>query len=133
MSFGKNLWDFKDEVLTDYREIRRLASLDLFTAIVFETPVKRGVLRNNWFIAINAPNLAQTDEADPTGSNTISREEGNLVSNKLNIDIFLTNNLPYAERIEYEGYSGKAPEGMVRVNLARWDQMIASAKRKVGK
>ena len=32
--------------------------------------------------------------------------------------IFLTNNLPYAERIEYGGSRSSKPQGMVRVSVS---------------
>ena len=39
--------------------------------------------------------------------------------------VYLTNNLPYAARIEYDGWSHtKAPEGMVRKNVIRITQNL---------
>lgn len=44
--------------------------------------------------------------------------------------MFFTNNLPYAERIEYDGWSRfKAPQGMVRKNVVRWDDIVAAKAR----
>lgn len=34
-------------------------------------------------------------------------------------DIYFGNGKPYASRIEYEGYSKQAPNGMLRKNIAR--------------
>ena len=43
----------------------------------------------------------------------------------------LTNNMPYAYRIEFEGYSKtKAPEGMVRKNVARFRQLLQEEAQK---
>ena len=43
---------------------------------------------------------------------------------------YITNNLPYAERLEY-GYSQQAPAGMVRVTAARFRELLARAARGV--
>lgn len=44
--------------------------------------------------------------------------------------MYLRNNLPYAYRIEYEGWSKvKAPEGMVRRNVARFRRILNEAVR----
>jgi hypothetical protein len=36
---------------------------------------------------------------------------------------YITNNLPYAERLEY-GWSGQAPSGMIRLSLAEFEQVL---------
>ncbi|WP_162455859.1 hypothetical protein [Pseudoxanthomonas kalamensis] len=42
----------------------------------------------------------------------------------------MANNLPYANRIEYDGWSHtKAPAGMVRVSFARIRQIVSKAVR----
>ena len=46
--------------------------------------------------------------------------------------IFLTNNLPYGERIEYLGWSHiQKPEGMVRVSVSKFQNKLAKALSKV--
>jgi hypothetical protein len=45
--------------------------------------------------------------------------------------VFLTNSVPYAWAIEH-GHSGQAPQGMVRVNVARFKRLIAEQLRKEG-
>ena len=44
--------------------------------------------------------------------------------------ITLTNNLPYAQRLEY-GWSQQAPQGFVRVNVSRFQQLINEEANKV--
>ena len=41
---------------------------------------------------------------------------------------FFTNNLPYAAALE-NGHSGQAPGGMVRVTVARFQQIVLEAIR----
>ena len=43
---------------------------------------------------------------------------------------YMTNNLPYGERLEY-GWSSKAPSGMVRITLAEYDMIIQQEAQKL--
>jgi len=101
----------------------RGAAIAAFGMIIKESPVKLGGLRSNWF--------ASGSEGDNTISDVVISEEQaisnmtNKVSSLRDWSMFiLTNNLPYAERIEYEGWSDQAPAGVVRVSLARVAQNI---------
>ena len=46
---------------------------------------------------------------------------------------YLSNNLPYIRRLEYEGHSGQAPNGMVRVTMAKADKILKAQARKANK
>ena len=43
--------------------------------------------------------------------------------------IFITNSLPYAYRLEYDGWSRQAPAGMVRVTVVEFAQRFERAVR----
>lgn len=45
--------------------------------------------------------------------------------------LWLSNSLPYAYRIEYEGWSRQAPEGMVRRNVTRIKKIISGELNKL--
>lgn len=124
MSFESDLNNFQKKTLVKYLKVQRLSAFDLFSSIVLETPVDKGVLRNNWFAEIGNPNLDKIDAADPSGSQAISRIRTVLNGVDISKDIFFTNNLPYAIPIEFDGISQKAPQGMVRVNTIRWDSIV---------
>ena len=114
-----------------YVEVKRMSAFDVSSSIIMETPVKKGVLRNNWFVQIGSPSNETTDDGDKSGQQAIARINAELMGTTIVQDIYLTNNLPYAHRIEYDGHSGQAPEGMVRVNLLRWDSIVARNARRV--
>ena len=106
----------------DMAQLHKAIVLELFTSVILDTPVLEGRLRGNWLISSDSPETGQFDVLDPTGNQTTKKVE-DFVSN---IDVegdfvlFLANNLPYAYRIEHDGWSHtKAPEGMVRKNLIR--------------
>lgn len=87
--------------------------------IVFDTPVDKGMLINGWIPSKDSPNISYLPkETDRSGQKSISHLQS--LKFKLGDTLYLTNNLPYAERIEFEGWSKKAPQGMVRRNIVRW-------------
>lgn len=134
MSFGDDLKKFKEKALENHVKVKRASSFDLFSAITLGTPVDKGVLRNNWFVEMGP--LASTETTyrrAPVGTATINRIKVRLEQTTADEDITFVNNLPYAIPIEFDGYSGKAPEGMVRVNTARWEYIVGLNARKFNK
>ncbi|NTX09022.1 hypothetical protein, partial [Myxococcus sp. CA040A] len=49
-----------------------------------------------------------------------------LEDSKLGDTVYVTNNLPYARRLEF-GHSAQAPRGMVRVTVARLREILEGA------
>lgn len=128
MSFEAQVRKFGKTTLDRIDKVRRASALELFRLIIEETPVDNGVLRNNWRTQVNSPNVSEKDSADPSGAQALAEAAANL--GRLQDTVFFTNNLPYAERIEYDGWSRfKAPAGMVRKNVAKWDQIVAAKAR----
>ena len=130
MSFSADLKEFENLTQEKQVKVLRQSSLDVFSSIVLATPVLQGVLRNAWFVSMGAPSSKITDEPG-TPSAIISRIDRSLTRAKLGQDIYFTNNLPYAEPIEYDGHSAKAPNGMVRINTGRWDTIVANNTRAI--
>jgi hypothetical protein len=103
--------------------------IKLFGSVIKDTPVLSGRLRGNWEFTNGAPGGSVTDSTtDPTGkvvagvNAQVTEKDGKH---------FLTNSLPYVNRIEYEGHSStKAPEGMVRKNLVRIERLIKEQVRR---
>lgn len=129
MSFSTDLEEFKQRVLEQYKQVYRMSVFDLFSSIIVETPVDKGVLRNNWFAEIGSPNFSKVLDETTTEAEVISRMQTKVNGIQISDTTFFTNNMPYAERIEFDGWSGKAPQGMVRVNVARWDAIVDSYVR----
>lgn len=107
-------------------KIFKKSIIDLTSDIISDTPVDTGRLKNNWFPSVGAAS-EQTTEA--TANEAGDRAE-KCAQNELTLDktFYFTNNLPYAFRIEFEGWSKvKAPQGMVRRNAIRWKQIVKRA------
>lgn len=133
MSFTTDLQKFRKDTARKYTSVMRVSAFDLFSSIILDTPVDKGVLRNNWFAAISNGSAEITKIEDPSGQATISKIQSVLTGTDLAKPIFFTNNLPYALPIEFDGISGKAPEGMVRVNTLRWDKIVSANVRKANR
>lgn len=131
MSFAGDIARFNTKVQNEFVEVKKRAAFGLFSAIVMDTPVDKGVLRNNWQMQFNSSADNTLTEGDMSGSGVLSRLKVNLEGADPINSIYFTNNLSYARPIEYDGWSGKAPEGMLRVNLARWSQIVKLSVRKL--
>ncbi len=126
MRFNKRT---KDEMNRIYRGV----GIKLFTAVIRDTPVDTGRLRSNWQCTLDAPASGELDSADKSGSQAIGAVTDKVQSASMENVMILTNNLPYAGRIEYDGWSSvKAPEGMVRRNVERFRRLIAAEVRRKG-
>ena len=116
----------KAEAATD--AVVRKVTIDLFHDVVRRTPVDTGRLKANWQVSQNVPvsgTLTTTDKSGATTIAAITVGVGGAGS-----VTYLANNLPYAHRIEYDGWSHtKAPAGMVRVSMARVQQHVRAAAR----
>lgn len=87
------------------------------TSIIVESPVDTGRFAANWQYAFGAPELGSATigpfrgEAEKQGSvNWMTTEIGNL---QLGQTFFMTNNLPYAQRLE-DGWSAKSSKMVAR-------------------
>lgn len=110
--------------------VMRSVSLKLFSAIIKASPVDTGRFRGNWQTTGVTPATGLIAGVDPTGNKAVN-SAATFITNAPGWDTFtLTNNLPYAERLEY-GWSKQAPVGMVRVNIARFQQLINEESAKV--
>ena len=118
------LWTNKTD--DNIEKIRRAIVLSLFKSVILDTPVLEGRLRGDWQITSNDPASGEANIIDPDGNKSI-QNVSKFVKRmpKGEQDIYLTNNLPYAYKIEYGGHSSiKAPEGMVRKNIVRISENI---------
>lgn len=98
------------------RDARRY-TLDCANRIIRRTPFDTGILRGGWQPSINTP--INTEINRPDKNNSIVSAEIKLNSDRLVLgDIFyMSNNLPYAARIEYDGWSQQAVQGMMRISV----------------
>lgn len=125
MSLKSDLSKFTLETLNRADKERRAICSEVLTSVVMMTPVDTGRARGNWQVSANTAKYSEIDRTSKNWSSVVANELQNI--GKLGDTVHITNNLPYIERLEY-GYSGQAPEGMVRKTLARIRALIANRK-----
>jgi hypothetical protein len=148
--FSSQIADFAKKAKNSMDEQVRGITFALFSSVINSTPVgnrelwaanqarkERGLpplpkgyaggrLRNNWAVSIGAP--ADSPDAPPDPSGQASLEELSKIGGAGTVT-FMSNSLPYALPVEY-GHSKQSPAGMVRVNLARIEQIIDEVSNK---
>ena len=114
--FNKRIGKYKKAVL-----------LNLFGAVIRDTPVLTGRLRGNWTFTTGQPaDSFPTTTTDPT---PIVAAEVVATVKPEDAFYYLANSMSYASDIEYLGHSKvKAPEGMVRRNIVRIQSLIQSKR-----
>ncbi|WP_178124490.1 HK97 gp10 family phage protein [Spartinivicinus ruber] len=122
MSFSSDLGRFSVESLQAVERIIRAIKLELFSGVILDTPVDTGRARGNWQTSTGYP---KTSTVERFGANASLNEMRNNLGG-LDGTTYLTNNLPYIERLEF-GYSRQAPSGMLRKNFARINQIVQRA------
>ena len=112
--------------------------------IVKDTPVDTGRLKNNWYASNRAVGIRTNKKTDPSGKQSMKRVDKALARLKSGQRFYFFNNLPYARVVEYglypnppknptgktaNGFSKKAPQGMLRKNIDGF--LIAMKKARV--
>lgn len=128
MTFSIQLKRYGAKSIDAVDRVRRRVIIELFSAIIRETPVDTGRLRSNWQITLRSPATGTLGIRDVSA--VIAEAEAAANASKGDDVVIMRNNLPYAYRIEYEGWSKQAPEGMVRRNIAMFQRIVNRAARK---
>ncbi|TNG07985.1 HK97 gp10 family phage protein [Salmonella enterica subsp. enterica serovar Heidelberg] len=130
MSFALDVSKFVEKAKKNPEKVMRQVSIKLFSAIIKASPVDTGRFRMNWMASGSTPADGTTDATDKSG-NAATGKVTSFVLNAADWHTFtLTNNLPYAQRLEY-GWSQQAPQGMVRTNVSRFQQLLNEEASKV--
>lgn len=132
-SFSFQLSRATDAIKEEIIQKQNRIILKLFSAFVMDSPVDKGSFRGSWFVSYGSPNLELKYDAPENG---ISKSEATRMSIDRMVGflggfnsgtLWITNNQPYAQRLEY-GWSKQAPQGFVRRNVARFNQIAKDTK-----
>jgi hypothetical protein len=105
-----------EEVPAKVRQVQQKIGLQALRGVVNKTPVDTGRARGNWQTTLGDPATGTLDTTDPGGNQTIARGSNTVTTADPFSVIWLSNNLPYIERLE-DGYSQQAPSGMVSTTV----------------
>lgn len=145
-SFVADLSAFASKAKSNMDKVVRKVVLDVGTSVVEKSPVGDGKFwksppppgyvggrfRGNWQYTFNAIPKGQLNIIDPSGSISIGRISKGLggQTNVAGIH-YVSNNLPYAQRLE-EGWSYRqAPQGMVMLTVVEFQSLFKRAAAKL--
>ena len=150
MSFALDVKSFCDKAKKNPETVMRSVTLKLFSAIILASPVDTGRFRMNWQASGGLPASGELPGEDKSGNVATARAENFIEKATYWEEFTLTNNLPYAEVIEFggystgfvgpkrqreqktvNGYSKQAPQGVVRVNITRFNTLLEQEAAKV--
>lgn len=123
-------------------DVVRKAAIELLDKIIIRTPVgnpilwqspppagyEPGQLRGAWTATLNSPANGTSTDKDTGGSKTLAKAKAGIAGYNGKQNIYLTNNEPYAYRVEY-GWSNQAPAGMTRVSVQSFDSILNKVVR----
>ncbi|HEN8710629.1 TPA: HK97 gp10 family phage protein [Pseudomonas putida] len=89
----------------------RVIALAMLNEIVLRSPVDTGRFRGNNIVSIGAPVYTTTENLDKSGGETIQRGLSVMSGLEPYTQVFIQNNLPYAQALE-DGHSKQAPSGV---------------------
>ena len=128
--FTLDIKNFVEKAKKNPETVARQVSFELFSAVIKASPVDTGRFRMNWQTAGAVAPSGVIDGTDKGGAAAIGDAASYIFAASDWNEFTLTNNLPYAERLEY-GWSNQAPQGMVRVNVARFNTLLEEEAAKV--
>lgn len=143
MSFSTDLSAFKNKTHKNLGKIVKKIVVDIGTSLVMKTPVGDpkywiskpppgyvgGRARGNWQYALNAPIAVDFNRIDKSVVSVVGKIASDMSSDALGGVHYITNTLPYIQRLE-EGHSKRqAPNGMVRLTTQEFDRIISEAAR----
>ncbi|NOQ31791.1 MAG: hypothetical protein GQ570_11775 [Helicobacteraceae bacterium] len=140
-SFSLDLSAFSNLTEHKLKLVVKKSFIELSKEIIETSPVDEGRFRANWMPAVGGYDSSTTESEDEQKAiRNVIKEANTYKSGDL---LTLTNNLPYAEAIEFGlygdgqktvgGFSKKAPSGVVGVNILRWSEYVERYARKYKK
>jgi len=115
------------EMEQTFSRLSRKIALQILRGTVLRTPVDTGRARANWQVTIGAPASGEVDALDKDGGATMESGVGALSGMPPFASIWITNNLPYINRLEFDSWSSQAPDGMLRVTVAEVEAQFGVA------
>lgn len=120
-SFNKAFAALIKKTEKSVEEVVKDTVMDLTVNLVLRSPVDTGKFRGNWNTSFNQPNYNTVGDVE---NNSVERAVKVVERYQLGDTVYITNSLPYAARLEYEGWSKQAPDGMVRLTLVEYPQIL---------
>lgn len=128
-SFSAQLGQFVEITKEKMDAIFQDILVELGESVIMLSPVDTGRFKGNWQLTAESPSNQSLINYDKEGLRTLEKLVS--VANTLEAGqrAYIVNNLRYAIPLEYGHSQTQAPNGMVRVTLARFQQIVSDAVR----
>lgn len=127
-SFSASLDQWVQQTKDDLEELFRAVTIEIGCSVIRMSPVDTGRFRGEWQFTIDSPAVAQNGRIDPTPTGSDGGEaQFEVIEGAIMLQVghtaYITNLLPYSIPLEY-GHSVQAPNGMVRLTMARVQEIV---------
>lgn len=137
LNLGQFIDQFSNKAIEGIENVIKGTLWEMSSRVVKRTPVgdpnlwsfppppgyTGGMARGNWFASISSPHVGTVNKIDKSGNVTLAGMADDIDRAPGEV-FYLTNNLDYMKRLEYDAWSTQAPQGMVRVTLAELNVVI---------
>lgn len=123
-TFDEQIKAFQRKALQNADKTMRSVSIKLFSAVIKSSPVDTGRFRANWQASNERPASGEVSGFSDPVNKVTTYINGAPFANEFT----LANNLPYAYKLEF-GYSDQAPQGFIRINVARFQSILDEQAR----
>ena len=117
-----------DSTETKLDDILQTIVIQVGRDVVTLSPVKTGLFKGNWQLSIDSGATSSLLRQDPEGNETLSdiaRKANSFTAGQV---AYIQNHILYGYDLEY-GSSIQAPEGIVRITAAKFNQIVEEAVR----
>lgn len=122
MSFASDLANYAKKTKLGIDKAVVAINAQITTDIIENTPADTGRAKGNWFASFEASSNETTESTHSQLNDALAK-----ANNSAGKVFYLTNNLPYINRLEY-GWSKQAPSGMVRVSIKNANKALREFK-----
>ncbi|MGB1320884.1 MAG: hypothetical protein ACPG5L_08130 [Vibrio gallaecicus] len=139
MSFDKEWGRESSSAMKAIRETYDVISIELFSGVITSSAVGNpslwknpksapkgytgGTFRGSWILSFDSPS-SDFFSSRSSPESKISIFSSQIKSDKKSRARYLTNNLPYSERLEYDAWSKQQPLGVIQPNLSRVNALV---------
>lgn len=132
-TLADDLKKFAEKSVAKTEQVVQGSLLTVGGRMIKDSPVLYGFFRNSWQSSWGAID-GTTRPENKSGAESTGDLTQTLTIVDLGAEMFFTNSMPYAARIEYDGWSSQnAPDGVVRINLLDWDQVVVKNIKRYNK
>jgi len=102
---------YQKKVIETANKVKRVVAMGVLQQLIQTTPVDTGRAKSNWWTDTSKTWIEQAaDNGASANAQGLSVSQRDI---KLETSIYITNNLPYIQRLE-DGWSAQAPAGFVK-------------------